>query len=109
MECFHEQVRNGRSVKAAAQGGVREGLFTSIDADVVTLVSALVLYFVAIGDVRGSGLTLALGIICDLLVMFLFSGPIVRMLGDKQIAKHPGFWGMRDEINEGEFIAKEVR
>ena len=41
--------------------------------------------------------------------MFLFSGPIVRMLGDKQIAKHPGFWGMRDEINEGEFIAKEVR
>ena len=109
MECFHEQVRNGRSVKAAAQGGVREGLFTSIDADVVTLVSALVLYFIAIGDVRGFGLTLALGIICDLLVMFLFSGPIVRMLGDKQIAKHPGFWGMRDEINEGEFIAKEVR
>ena len=109
MECFHEQVRNGRSVKAAAQGGAREGIFTSIDADVVTLVSALVLYFVAIGDVRGFGLTLALGIICDLLVMFLFSGPIVRMLGDKQIAKHPGFWGMRDEINEGEFIAKEVR
>lgn len=109
MECFHEQVRNGRSVKAAAQGGAHEGIFTSIDADVVTLVSALVLYFVAIGDVRGFGLTLALGIICDLLVMFLFSGPIVRMLGEKQIAKHPGFWGMRDEINEGEFIAKEVR
>ena len=109
MECFHEQVRNGRSVKAAAQGGAREGIFTSIDADIVTLVSALVLYFVAIGDVRGFGLTLALGIICDLLVMFLFSGPIVRLLGEKQVAKHPGFWGMRDEINEGEFIAKEVR
>ncbi|MGN0037955.1 MAG: protein translocase subunit SecD [Coriobacteriales bacterium] len=109
MECFHEQVRNGRTVKAAAQGGAREGIFTSIDADVVTLVSALVLYFVAIGDVRGFGLTLALGIICDLLVMFLFSGPIVRMLGERQIAKHPGFWGMRDEINEGEFVAKEVR
>lgn len=109
MECFHEQVRNGRTVKAAAQGGAREGIFTSIDADVVTLVSALVLYFVAIGDVRGFGLTLALGIICDLLVMYLFSGPVVRMLGERQIAKHPGFWGMRDEINEGEFIAKEVR
>ena len=101
------------SQRPQRQGGCSgwrpRGIFTSIDADVVTLVSALVLYFVAIGDVRGFGLTLALGIICDLLVMFLFAGPIVRMLGDKQIAKHPGFWGMRDEINEGEFIAKEVR
>ncbi len=109
MECFHEQVRNGRSVKAAAEGGAREGILTSIDADVVTLVSALVLYFVALGDVRGFGLTLALGILCDLLVMALFSGPIVRLLGRVQVAKHPGFWGMRDEINEGEYIAKEVR
>ncbi len=109
MECFHEQVRNGRSVKAAAQGGAREGILTSLDADVVTLVTALVLYFVAIGDVRGFGLTLALGILCDLLVMALFSGPIVRILGSKQIARHPGFWGMRDEINEGNYISKEVR
>lgn len=109
MECFHEQVRKGRSVRAAAQGGAREGILTSIDADVVTLVSALVLYFVAIGDVRGFGLTLALGICCDLLVMALFSGPIIRVLGQRAVAQHPGFWGMRDEINEGAYIAKEVR
>lgn len=109
MECFHEQIRNGRSVKAAAYGGAKEGIFTSLDADIVTLVSALALYIVAIGDVRGFGLTLALGIVCDLIVMMLFSGPVVRILGEKQIAKHPGFWGVRDEINEGQFIAKEVR
>ena len=109
MECFHEQIRNGRSVKAAAYGGAKEGIFTSLDADIVTLVSALALYIVAIGDVRGFGLTLALGIVCDLIVMALFSGPIVRLLGETQIAKHPGFWGVRDEINEGAYIAKEVR
>ncbi len=109
MECFHEQIRNGRSVKAAAYGGAKEGIFTSLDADIVTLVSALALYIVAIGDVRGFGLTLALGIVCDLIVMMLFSGPIVRILGEKQVAKHPGFWGVRDEINEGLYIAKEVR
>lgn len=109
MECFHEQIRNGRSVKAAAIGGAHEGIFTSLDADIVTLVSALALYIVAIGDVRGFGLTLALGIVCDLIVMMLFSGPVVRLLGEKQVEKHPGFWGVRDEINEGQFIAKEVR
>lgn len=50
MECFHEQIREGKSVKTAATAGVKEGIFTSLDADVVTLVSALILYFFAMGD-----------------------------------------------------------
>lgn len=108
MECFHEQIREGKSVKTASTAGVKEGIFTSLDADVVTLVSALILYFFAMGDVRGFGLTLALGIICDLVIMALFSGPIMRVLGPRVIAKHPGFWGIEDDVNEGEFLSKEV-
>ena len=109
LECFHEQVRSGKSIKSAAQSGVHEGIMTSLDADIVTLVSALVLYFVAIGDVRGFGLTLALGIICDLLVMALFSGPMVRIISNAQILKRPGFWGMRDDILEGKYLTEEVK
>ena len=108
MECFHEQIREGKSVKTASRSGVREGIFTSLDADIVTLVSALILYFFAMGDVRGFGLTLALGIMCDLLIMALFSGPIMRILGPRTIAKHPGFWGISDDVNEGAYIAKEM-
>lgn len=109
LECFHEQVRRGKSVKSAAQSGVHEGIMTSLDADIVTLVSALVLYFVAIGDVRGFGLTLALGIICDLIIMLLFSGPLVRLISRTQVSKHPGFWGMRDDILEGKYLSEEVK
>ena len=108
MECFHEQIREGKSVKTAATAGVKEGIFTSLDADVVTLVSALILYFFAMGDVRGFGLTLALGIICDLVVMALFSGPIMRILGPRVIDRHPAFWGIVDDVNEGEYIVKEA-
>lgn len=108
MECFHEQIREGKSVKTAATVGVKEGIFTSLDADVVTLVSALILYFFAMGDVRGFGLTLALGIICDLVVMALFSGPIMRILGPRVIDRHPAFWGIVDDVNEGEYIVKEA-
>ncbi len=109
MECFHEQIREGKSVKTASLSGVKEGILTSIDGDVVTLVSALILYFFAMGDVRGFGLTLGLGIICDLVVMLLFCGPIMRTLGPNVIRKHPGFWGTRDDVCEGEFHVKEVR
>ena len=108
MECFHEQIREGKSVKTAATAGVKEGIFTSLDADVVTLVSALILYFFAMGDVRGFGLTLALGIICDLVVMALFSGPIMRVLGPRVIDRHPAFWGIVDDVNEGEYVVKEA-
>lgn len=108
MECFHEQIREGKSIKTASVAGVKEGIFTSLDADIVTLVSALILYFFAMGDVRGFGLTLALGIICDLVVMALFSGPIMRVLGPKVIARHPGFWGTVDDVNEGQYLTKEV-
>ena len=43
-----------------------------------------------------------------LVIMFLLSGPIMRLLGPNVIRKHPGFWGIGDDMNEGEFHAKEV-
>lgn len=109
MECFHEQIRQGKTIKTASRAGVKEGIFTSLDAEIVTLITALILYFVAMGDVRGFGLTLALGIVCNLVVIFLFSGPIMRLFGPGVIKKHPVFWGIDDDVHEGEFHTKEVR
>lgn len=86
----------GRSVRAASVTGVRHGILTSIDADLVTMVSALTLFFLASASVKGFGLTLALGIICDIVMMLLFKAPIIRLLAPKCIAKHPGFWGVKD-------------
>ena len=96
LERFREEIRMGRSVKAASKSGVRHAILTSIDADLVTLVSALCLFFLASASVKGFGLTLALGIFCDIAMMLLFKAPIIRLLAPKAIAKHPGFWGISD-------------
>ena len=96
LERFREEIRMGRSVRAASITGVRHGISTSIDADLVTLVSALTLFFLASASVKGFGLTLALGIICDIVMMLVFKAPIIRLLAPKCIAKHPGFWGVKD-------------
>ncbi len=58
------------------------------------MVSALTLFFWQAPRSRGFGLTLALGIICDIVMMLLFKAPIIRLLAPKCIAKHPGFWGV---------------
>lgn len=98
LERFREEIRMGRSVRAASITGVRHGILTSIDADLVTLVSALTLFFLASASVKGFGMTLALGIVCDIVMMVLFKAPLIRLLAPKLIAKHPKFWGVEDCI-----------
>ena len=98
LERFREEIRMGRSVRAASITGVRHGILTSIDADLVTLVSALTLFFLASASVKGFGMTLALGIVCDIIMMLLFKAPLIRLLAPKLIAKHPKFWGVEDCI-----------
>ncbi len=98
MERFREEIRMGRSVRAASVTGVKHAIVTSVDADLVTLVSALSLFFLASASVKGFGLTLALGILCDIAMMLLFKAPLIRLLAPKVIAKHPGFWGIKDSV-----------
>ncbi|MCI8340607.1 MAG: protein translocase subunit SecD [Eggerthellaceae bacterium] len=98
LERFREEIRMGRSVKAASISGVKHAIFTSIDADLVTLVSALSLFFLASASVKGFGLTLTLGILCDIVMMLVFKAPLIRLLAPKAIAKHPGFWGIGDSL-----------
>ena len=96
LERFREEIRMGRSVKAASQSGVQHAIMTSIDADLVTLVSALTLFFLAAASVKGFGLTLALGIFCDIAMMLLFKAPLIRLMAPRVIAKNPGFWDIKD-------------
>lgn len=107
LERFREEIRMGRSVRAASKTGVRHGIMTSIDADLVTLVSALTLFLLASASVKGFGLTLALGILCDIAMMLLFKAPLIRLLAPRAIAKHPGFWGVSDSQNAAPYFEGE--
>ncbi len=96
VERFREEIRMGRSIRAASITGVRHAIQTSIDADLVSLVSALCLFFLASASVKGFGLTLSLGILCDIVMMLLFKAPLIRLLAPRSIEKHPGFWNVKD-------------
>lgn len=102
LERFREEIRMGRTVKNASVTGAKHGIMTSLDADAVSLVTALALFFVAVGPVKGFGLTLALGVACDVITMFCFKAPALRLLALHTIEKHPGFWGIRHDLEEGQ-------
>ena len=93
-ERFREEIGMGKTVRSAAASGTKHAIVTSADADIVTFVSALALFAFAIGPVKGFALTLMLGIGCDLIMMLLFSRPLIMMLGETVIPKAPAFWGI---------------
>lgn len=102
LERFREEIRMGRSVKNTSISGTKHGIRTSLDADIVTLVSAIALFAFASGTVKGFGLTLALGVACDIVTMFCFKAPALRLLAQHQIESHPRFWGIQEDLEEAE-------
>ena len=95
FERLKEEVAAGKTYRSAAKSGVRHAIATSIDADVVTLVSAVALYIFAIGPVRGFAFTLILGIFIDLVIALLFTAPMVRILAEGPMAKVPALFGLK--------------
>lgn len=95
FERFKEEVRLGKTYRSAAKSGTRHALWTSVDADLVTFVSAAVIFLVAIGPVRGFALALMLGIIIDLTTAFLFTRTMIILLAESVVPKAPGLFGLK--------------
>jgi preprotein translocase subunit SecD len=70
-ERMREEMRNGKTVYAAVEGGFRMAFGTIIDAHVTTLSAALILYYFGTGTVKGFGITLSIGIIASLFTAIL--------------------------------------
>ena len=71
FERIKEEARAGRSVKAAIQTGYTKGFATIVDANVVTAITALVLFAVATSSVRGFALMLLIGTAISMLTAVL--------------------------------------
>lgn len=81
FERIKEEVRAGKSVRAAIALGYRKGFATIIDANVVTAITAMVLFAVATASVRGFALMLLIGTALSLLTAVLATRAILALLG----------------------------
>ncbi len=80
FERLRDEVREGRSLRAAVERGWQRARRTIIVSDTVSFLAALLLYIFAIGSVRGFAFTLGLTTLIDVLVVFLFTKPMVTLL-----------------------------
>ena len=80
FERLRDEVRDGRPLRSAVETGWAKARHTIIVADTVSLIAAALLYFFAVGGVRGFAFTLGLTTLIDLLVVFVFTKPLVALL-----------------------------
>ena len=81
FERMRDELREGRTLRQACDSGWVRARRTLLAADFVTLLAAVVLYFLSVGSVRGFAFILGLTTVIDLIMAFWFTHPVVVLIG----------------------------
>lgn len=81
FERIRDEIRDGHSLAHSIQSGWTKARGTVVMADAVQLLSAVVLFFLAMGTVKGFAFTLGVTTAIDLFIVFFFTHPLVTLLG----------------------------
>lgn len=96
FERIRDELRAGRSLESAVQQGWARAKRTILAADGVNFLAALVLYLLASANVRGFAFTLGLTTLIDLVIVFLFSHPVVALLARRPFFRDGHPWSGLD-------------
>jgi len=92
FERIRDEIRDGRSLRVACDTGWVRARRTLLAADFVSILAAAVLYFLSVGSVRGFAFVLGLTTIIDLVIAFLFTHPLVVLLGQNSWMQRGSRW-----------------
>ncbi|MFI7648292.1 protein translocase subunit SecD [Micromonospora sp. NPDC049460] len=94
FERLKDEIREGRSPRSAVPRAWIRARRTIISANAITLMSAVVLYVVSVGAVKGFAFALGLATVLDLVVVFLFRHPIMTMFARTRAFLSPRVSGL---------------
>jgi SecD/SecF fusion protein len=93
FERIKEEVRAGKSVRAAIATGYRKGFNTIVDANVVTMITAAVLFVTATGGVKGFALMLLIGTLISMVTAVAATRALLGVLAGFRWFNNPAFMG----------------
>ena len=94
FERIKDEIREGRSFRSAVPRGWVRARKTILSGNTVSLLAAAVLYFLAIGEVRGFAFTLGLTTVLDTIIVFLVTWPLVYLASKNATLAKPRFNGL---------------
>jgi preprotein translocase subunit SecD len=101
FERLKDETRSGRSVRTSVDRGFKSAWRTVWAADFVSLLAAIVLYLVAVGNVKGFAFFLGLSTIMDMAVTWFYTRPLVILLGQSQRLQGSGAFSIATGLGAG--------
>jgi preprotein translocase subunit SecD len=98
FERLKDEARSGKTMRAAVDRGMERAFRTILVADFVTASAAVILFFLAVGPVRGFALTLGLATLVDVLVAYFYTRSAVVLLARTKLFSEGRFIGMRQAL-----------
>ena len=96
FERIRDELRDGRGVDSAISAAWKRAFRTILASDAVGFLAAAVLFILAIGNVRGFAFTLGITTIVDLIIVSLFTQPLMQILGRTQFFGQGHKWSGLD-------------
>ena len=94
FERIKDEIREGRSFRSAVPRGWAKARRTIVTGNAVTFIAAIVLYTLAVGEVRGFAFTTGLTTVFDLLIVFIVTSPLVLLVSHLKLMSKPAFNGL---------------
>ncbi|WP_328355124.1 protein translocase subunit SecD [Mycobacterium sp. NBC_00419] len=94
FERIKDEIREGRSFRSAVPRGWVRARKTILSGNAVTFLAAAVLYFLAVGQVKGFAFTLGLTTILDVVVVFLVTWPLIYLASKSPTMAKPALNGL---------------
>ncbi len=103
FERVKEEIRNGRSIRQGIVTGYKKGLTAIIDANVVTIMTAFILFVLATSDVQGFAFTLGIGTFVSLFTAVMATQAILSTMGSSRMISSPSMLGAGGEKRTWKF------
>jgi SecD/SecF fusion protein len=97
FERVKEEIRGGRSIRQGIVTGYKKGLTAIIDANVVTIMTAFILFVLATSDVQGFAFTLGIGTFVSLFTAVMATQAILTTMGSSRLIHRPSALGAGGE------------
>ncbi|MGZ5332979.1 MAG: protein translocase subunit SecD [Solirubrobacterales bacterium] len=97
FERIREEVRAGKSIPSAIATGYRKGIATIVDANVITLITAFILFVLATAGVKGFAFVLGVGTIVSLFTAVVFTQAFLGLFGRAKFMRSPSFIGAGEQ------------
>lgn len=101
-ERIKDEVRKGKTFRSATASGWERAKETIVTGNMVTLIGAVIIYMLAVGDVKGFAFTMGLTTVFDLLVTFLITAPLLILASRSSFWSKPAVNGMSKAFAVGE-------